>query len=149
MDIEVEILKQNGNANAVPDCPPDVDETGEFHSTVRPLFESDANRCAGCHGPANTSPYAGLTLGGAISSKCLVERLKRASVNGGQFKLVEPGQPDKSWLYLKAAGLAASAGCTPKDANSPCNTAEMPPTGKTMTDAQLEVLRKWIADGAN
>jgi hypothetical protein len=63
--------------------------------------------------------------------------------------VVEPGQPEKSWLYLKAAGMAASAGCVPKDATSSCNTAEMPPTGKTMTAEQLEILRQWIADGAN
>ena len=149
MDIEVEILKQTVGDGPLLDCPPDVDETGDFHTKVRPLFETDANHCASCHGPAQTSPYAGLTLGGQISSKCIVERLKRASNDGGQFKLVEPGDPDKSYLYLKASGLAATTGCASSDVNKPCNTATMPPSGRTMTDAELAILRQWIADGAN
>ncbi len=131
-----------------PDCAPDANETGDFHNKVRPLFEAEANHCSSCHGPARTSPYAQLTLGGQISSRCVVERLKRASNDGGQFKLLEPGDPDKSWLYLKASGKAATAGCISLEANRPCNSATMPPSGKTMTDPQLEILRKWIADGA-
>ena len=149
MDIEIEILKQTMGNGPMLDCPPDVDETGDFHTKVRPIFETDANHCASCHGPAQSSPYAGLSLGGQISSKCVVERLKRETVGGGQFKLVEPGDPEKSWLYLKASGKAATAGCTSTDPNKPCNSATMPPSGRTMTDAELEILRKWIADGAN
>lgn len=149
MDIEVEILKQSMGGVPMLDCPPEVDESGDFHTQVRPILESDANRCAGCHGPAQTSPYAGLTLGGHISSRCIVERLTRESVRGGQFKLVEPGDPDRSWLYLKASGNAASAGCVDRSADQPCNTATMPPSGRTMTDAELGILRQWIADGAN
>jgi hypothetical protein len=149
MDIEVEILKQTMGEGPVLDCPPDVDETGDFHTKVRPIFETDANHCASCHGPAQTSPYAGLTLGGQISSKCLVERLKRDTIGGGQFKMVVPGDPDNSWLYLKASGQAATAGCSSTDPNKPCNTATMPPSGRTMTDAELAILRDWISAGAN
>ena len=149
MDIEIEILKQTVGDGPVLDCPPDVDETGVFHTQVRPLFETDKNHCASCHGPAQTSPYAGLTLGGQISSKCVVERLKRASNDGGQFKLVEPGDPDHSYLYLKASGKAKDAGCTSSDPDKPCNTATMPPSGRTFTDDELAILRQWIADGAN
>jgi hypothetical protein len=149
MDIEVEILKETVGEGPILDCPPDVDETGHFHTQVRPIFETDANHCSACHGPAQTSPYAGLTLGGNISSQCIVERLKRASNDGGQFKLIEPGDPDNSWLYLKASGNAAAAGCVSTDPNKPCNTATMPPSGRTMTDAELEILRQWILDGAN
>jgi hypothetical protein len=148
MDIEIEILKQGAGGPPVLDCPPDVDEKGDFHTKVRPILESATNHCASCHGPSQSSPYADLTLGGQISSKCLVERLKRASKDGGQFKLVEPGEPEKSYLYLKASGTAASAGCVSTDPNHPCNTATMPPGGKTMTDAELKVLYDWIKAGA-
>jgi hypothetical protein len=147
MDTEIEILKQPPNQPPVFDCPPEADETGDFHTKVRPIFESSTNNCASCHGPAQNSPYADLTLGGAISSKCLVEKLKRTSINGGQFKLIEPGDPSKSWLYLKAAGTAVMAGCV--DGSNPCNTAVMPPGGKTLTDAELKVLSDWITAGAN
>jgi hypothetical protein len=149
MDIEIEILKGTPGSGPVLDCPPDVDETGDFHTKVRPIFETATNHCASCHGPSQTSPYADLTLGGSVSSKCIVDRLKHQSFDGGQFKLVEPGHPEKSYLYLKASGTADTAGCVSNDTNKPCNTAAMPPGGKTMTDAELEILRKWIADGAN
>ncbi|HYP75688.1 MAG TPA: hypothetical protein VER12_07035 [Polyangiaceae bacterium] len=150
MDIEVSILKANANGGLILDCPPDVDETGDFHTKVRPIFESATNHCASCHGPSQTSPYANLTLGGQVSSKCIVGRLKRASLDGGQIKLIEPGDPEHSWLYLKAAGLADTAGCVASDPNRPCNTATMPPggSGKTMTDAELTILRDWIKAGA-
>lgn len=149
MDIEIAILQQTPGMGPQLDCPPDVDETGDFHTKVRPLFENEKNRCAGCHGPSQTSPYVDLTLGGQVSSKCIVERLKRPSRDGGQFKLVEPGQPEKSYLYLKVAGTAADAGCVSTDPNRPCNTATMPPSGRTFTDDELAILYKWIADGAN
>jgi len=148
MDLEVEILKANPGNGPQLDCPPDVDEKGDFHTKVRPIFENAANHCASCHGPSQSSPYASLTLGGQVSSKCVVERLKRASLDGGQFKLVEPGDPEKSYLYLKASGTAAAAGCTSTDPNKPCNTAAMPPGGKTMTDAELKILYDWIKAGA-
>jgi hypothetical protein len=149
MDLEEAILQQTPGQGPVLDCPPDVDEKGDFHTKVRPLFESEKNRCAGCHGPSQTSPYANLTLGGAVSSKCVVDRLKAASHDGGQIKLVEPGHPEKSFLYLKAAGLADGAGCVSTDPARPCNTAAMPPGGKTFTDDELAILAKWITDGAN
>ena len=41
------------------------------------------------------------------------------------------------------------AGCVQSDPNKICNSATMPPSGRTMTDAELEILRQWIADGAN
>jgi len=79
----------------------------------------------------------------------VLERLKRASIGGGQYKLIEPGDPEKSWLYLKASGKAEAAGCTSTDPNKPCNSATMPPSGKTFTDAELKILADWITAGAN
>jgi hypothetical protein len=75
-----------------------------------------------------------------------VERLKRASRSGGQFNLVEPGNPEKSWLYLKASGSAGAAGCV--DGANACNTATMPPSGKSVTEGQLKILYDWIKAGA-
>jgi len=147
MDIAEAILKQTSGGAAL-DCPPDVNETGDFHTKVRPLFESASNHCASCHGPSQTSPYANLTLGGQVSSKCIVQRLKRASLDGGQIQVVVPGDPEHSFLYLKAAGLADGAGCVASDPDRPCNTATMPPSGKTFTDAELKILYDWIKAGA-
>jgi hypothetical protein len=54
MDVEIEILKAPSQPVAL-DCPPDVDEAGDFHLKVRPIFESAANGCVSCHGPATRS----------------------------------------------------------------------------------------------
>ena len=147
MDSAENILK-GSTGTAATDCPPDVNESGDFHTNVRPIFETATNHCASCHGPTQSSPYANLTLGGQVSSKCIVGRLKRASLDGGQLKLVEPGNPEKSYLYLKPAGLADGAGCVSSNPDQPCNTATMPPGGKTMTDAELKIIYDWIKAGA-
>jgi hypothetical protein len=77
----------------------------------------------------------------------LVELLSKSS---GQFLRVVPGDPDRSWLYLKAAGTAASAGCV-ESTTASCNTQSMPPSSASSarpTEEQLNALRQWILDGA-
>ena len=115
-------------------------ESGSFHERVRPILEDN---CAACHAGANAE--GGLVLGGAISSALIVRNLVGvASVRGGQFQRVLPGDPDRSWFYLKPADRAVTAGCT-----GTCNAQVMPPTGMvTLSQAQLEIIRSWIADGA-
>jgi hypothetical protein len=117
------------------------EEHGYFHEQVRPILEK---HCSGCH--SEKSPDANMSLGGRISSAKVVENLVNVnSLHGGQFKRVVPGQPNQSWLYLKPAGLAMSAGCT----GAMCNTQVMPPTGAvTLTSAELDVIAKGISDGA-
>ncbi|WP_438016878.1 hypothetical protein WMF18_39785 [Sorangium sp. So ce315] len=126
-------------------------ESGVFHTTVRPIFESAIHKCSGCHAAPSTGPQAGLSLGGDISSADIVAGLvNKPSRGGGQFRLVAPGNPDQSWLYLKVAGTAANAGCRPS-ASASCNTGVMPQAadGKpTLTSAELATLRQWIQDGA-
>jgi hypothetical protein len=115
-------------------------ESGFFHEKVRPIFE---RVCSGCHSEA--SPEANLSLGGAISSADVVEGLVNAqTARGGSFMRVVPGNPQRSWLYLKVAGMAAAAGCT-----GTCSTGVMPPAGMvTLAQADLDVIRQWIMDGA-
>nr|AYM52915.1 hypothetical protein [Sorangium cellulosum] len=126
-------------------------ESGVFHTTIRPIFESEIHRCSGCHAAPSTGPQAGLSLGGDISSADIVAGLvNKASTHGGQFKLVVPGNPDQSWLYLKVAGTAGSAGCRPSGAAT-CNPGVMPQAADgrpTVTSAELAALRQWIQDGA-
>jgi hypothetical protein len=118
-------------------------EHGYFHENVRPAFE---RLCSGCHDDA--SPEAGMSLGGAISSADVVENLVNVqSAHGGQFKRIVPGHPEQSWLYLKASGLAADAGCEGES----CNTQSMPPgatADRRLTASELEKLEQWILDGA-
>jgi hypothetical protein len=150
MDAEIQIIKDTlkpGDGSAPGDPLPA--ESGFFHEKVRPIFATQTNLCSGCH--AETGANAMLTLGGNVSSKKIVDGLvMRPSRDGGQFLLVAPGDPDHSWLYLKASGRAASAGCTPSS-TAQCVTGTMPPNASglpTLNAAELETLRQWIADGA-
>jgi hypothetical protein len=128
---------------------PAAKETGDFVTKIRPIFESATNKCTGCHG---TGAMAGLTLGGSdcVKSSDIVKSLVgKASTTGGQLKLIEAGNADKSWLYRKVAGTAATAGCT-KTGNVDCNTDTMPQGGGgvTLTAAELDALKTWINAGA-
>lgn len=125
------------------------EESGYFHEVVRPLFESSEHKCNTCH--SEISPPAGLSLGGQVSSAEIVAQLvNQPSVYGGQFALVVPGEPELSWLYLKASGLAETAGCVGEN----CSPRMMPPGAETtgldgaLTEEGLGILYQWILNGA-
>jgi hypothetical protein len=114
-------------------------ETGVFATSVRPLFDTT---CAGCH--SAIAPSAGMTLGGTgISSAEVRLGLVGVKANNGEYNLIEPGDPNKSWLYLKASGRATNATCT-----SNCDREPMPPSGVGLTADQLQTLSAWIVAGA-
>jgi hypothetical protein len=116
-------------------------EHGVFHETVRPILEKT---CSSCH--SESSPEAGMSLGGHISSADVVKGLVNVTAaHGGQFKRVAPKDPDHSWLYLKVSDMAMGAGCT----GNMCNAQVMPPTGQvTLSQTELNAIRQWIMDGA-
>lgn len=116
-------------------------EHGVFHEKVRPIFEKT---CGSCH--SESSPEAGMALGGHISSADVVKGLVDVTaMHGGQFKRVVARDPDRSWLYLKISGMAAGAGCS----GAMCNAQVMPPAGQvTVSQADLTSVRQWIMDGA-
>jgi mono/diheme cytochrome c family protein len=114
-------------------------ETGEFATNVRPFLDST---CAGCHSPI--APTAGMTLGGqGPSSAQIIAGLVGVKASNGEYNLIEPGAPHKSWVYLKASGEVASVTCT-----QACDRESMPPAGTGLTQAQLASLSQWIMNGA-
>jgi hypothetical protein len=114
-------------------------ETGMFAQQVRPFLDST---CGGCHSPI--APTAGVTLGGmGISSAEIIEGLVGMKASNGEFALVEPGSPEKSWLYLKASGDVKSVTCT-----SACDRESMPPSGMGLSAPQIASLKQWIMAGA-
>ncbi len=130
-------------------CTPAPTQTGAFVDTIRPIFESATNKCTGCHGP--TGAEAGLSLGGSAcvkSSDIVAALVGKKSKGGGQYNLIEAGNADKSWLYLKVTGKAATVSCT-ASAGGTCSTETMPRgAGVTLTQAEQDALKKWINDGA-
>jgi len=125
-------------------------ETGFFDEQVRPIFESETYKCANCH-TGGEAASAALNLGGPYSSKAIVEGLVDVpSNNGGQFKLVVPGNAAQSWLYLKiqktAEAQTARNACV-ATSTATCTTGFMPPTMEaTVSAADLEIVRQWIED---
>ena len=106
-----------------------ADEPASFKRDVVPLFKS---RCVMCHLP--DSGQAGLALhpnGGYAK----VVGIKSTQ---SPLLLVEPGSPEKSYLYSKLIGNHTDVG----------GTGERMPFGDTLSAEQIEKVRRWIADGA-
>jgi len=84
---------------------------------------------AGCHGGAN--PSAGLSL---VADRIAGQLIGVTSPTSG-MKRVDPGNPEGSYLLKKVRGDAGIRG------------AQMP-LGGTLSAAEIEKIRAWIAAGA-
>jgi hypothetical protein len=76
-------------------------------------------------GETRAEAYAALVGRGSMSARC----------GGGGARLVVPGDPNASLLYLK---LSAAPACGDR----------MPQGASPLTAAQVEMVRSWIAAGA-
>lgn len=92
-----------------------------FAREVRPIL---ARRCFSCHGPDKAE--AGLRLNHRKSALAELPSKEHAIV---------PGQMNQSELLRRV--------------ESSEETERMPPEGKPLTAEQMDVLRRWIAEGAN
>src|SRR6266481_6445304 len=107
----------------VSDVGANAGQSVDFDRDIRPIF---SDRCFACHGPDQKQRMANLRLdikdGGAYSTR-------------GSYQLVVPGDTAKSRLYQRIA--------TPL-------TSRMPPVGAgpALTAAQVELVRRWIDEGA-
>jgi mono/diheme cytochrome c family protein len=107
-------------APAAPAAAPDPAKAEYFEKKVRPIL---ADNCYHCHS-ADTKPAGGLR----------VDDRNGLLAGGNKGPAVVPGDPVKSLLITRV---------TQKDEKK-----RMPLEGKHLTDAQVEVLRVWITDGA-
>ncbi|MBL9082577.1 MAG: DUF1549 domain-containing protein, partial [Planctomycetales bacterium] len=111
-------------AEAGPTDSADEPTTVDFTRDVRPLL---SQHCFACHGPDAGSREAGLRLDRADAA-C-------AELESGTIAVV-PGKPEASELIARI---------TTDDAD-----LRMPPatSGHTLSDEEIDVLRRWIAAGA-
>ena len=95
---------------------------------VREVF---AVSCAfsGCH--SGGEPAAGLSLEGYFAGRIVGV----ASEQRSGFLLVDPGNPDESYLLMKVRG------------DDEIISQQMPP-GNPLSAEQVEIIRAWIASGA-
>ena len=148
-----------GGSGACP-TPVDVPDTVSLRTHVMPILRRSCGLSTSCHGsPTNSAAdlYQGPKLADANPTDAQITEIHAALV-GDSFtasgsKLVVPGQPDASFWYLKLDGrhmcdddLAATCEA---DGNTehPCGDT-MPPASPKLCDAELEILRKWIEQGA-
>src|SRR5262245_53027218 len=90
----------------------------EFNRDVRPIL---ADKCFACHGPDKGHRKADLRLDTA-------DALKSGAV--------APGKPDESELIARVT------------TDRPARRMPPPKTGKTLTPAEVAVLRRWVEQGA-
>jgi hypothetical protein len=87
-----------------------------------------------CHAGSNPPPPPqglNLSAGQAYANLVGVPSQEQPSLNR-----IEPGDPDNSYLYLKITGDPSISG------------QRMPLTGGPLSDAQIQLVRDWILDGA-
>lgn len=112
---------------------------GVFELEVRPVFDA---HCVACHGPVGAQ--LGLVLGpiGEIDSSEVLGGLVAVPATAAPMNLVEPGEPENSWLVRKLTGdftdVACAGGCG----------GPMPPAGAGPTAEQIAAIEAWIAAGA-
>jgi hypothetical protein len=124
---------------AVGPFPGGVPESSVFATEVAPIFTS---RCGGsvCHGA--DSPTLGLTLAGAQASVVREGVVDRPSAELPTMALIEPGEPDDSWLYRKVSDNFDGIDC------NIASCTRMPLGGASLTADELARIRSWIAAGA-
>ncbi|MDY7227296.1 hypothetical protein [Hyalangium rubrum] len=102
-----------------------------WRERVWPILQSN---CGGCHGGSNAQMGLDLTASDAY------QRLRAASVQSPNLKLVDPGRLEQSYLWLKLAGDGSIVGSRmPVDPLD--GTRTLPPD-------QLESIQTWILAGA-
>ena len=96
----------------------------DFNRDIRPIFSEN---CFACHGPDKNKRKAGLRLDRREEATAILESGERAVV---------PGDVEKSHLL--------------KVVSATDDDERMPPkkTGKRLTQEQIDLLRHWIAQGA-
>ena len=115
-------------------CPATTDPTDTstavtYVADVLPIFQA---QCMGCHAEGGS---AGITL--ELTEESGYDRVvNQPSVQDASFTLVVPGDADASLLYRKVSSDTPPVG------------GRMPLFRAPLSDADIEVIRNWIDQGA-
>jgi hypothetical protein len=104
----------------------------EFAAEVQPIFTAN---CAfsGCHAGSNPAQGMNLSEGQAYANIVNVQS------NESGLLRVKAGEPDESYLVHKIQGTQGSVGGS---------GGQMPLGGTPLTQAQINLIREWITNGA-
>lgn len=108
----------------------------EIYDTI--LSTQTESRCNFCHSMPASQVSNGMFHTGkdqAETYASIMDRVSTSAACSGRSVIV-PGDPEQSLLYLKISGPP------------PCGN-RMPLGGKALSAAQVQMIRSWIAAGAN
>jgi len=113
-------------------CPP---SNVSFKNCIVPTLEAN---CAGsgCHG-GDEAAYGLVLDKDHYKNLYGTKESRKKSVLNDTFFMVDPGKADKSALYIKMLDTYATVGGD-----------KMPPYRGNMTQAQLDMIKAWINEGA-
>ena len=97
---------------------------------VQQIFDS---HCIQCHDAGDPQKGQDLEQDSAYSSTVQTPSMELSSM-----RRVEPGSPDRSYLYHKITGTQAAVG----------GSGDPMPKGGRLSDAEIQTIRDWIAQGA-
>ncbi len=125
-----------------PSCAPPKTQFGEVYTIIT------SSTCLQCHSPGQVGVTTGkLDMSSADAAYAnLVDVPVADQTLAPGWVRVKAGKPDSSMLYLKVA--AAPTGFQPKLPNGTAYHDAMPLTGAPLTKAKLDLIKKWITDGA-
>jgi mono/diheme cytochrome c family protein len=113
-----------GIGGATVDGAPPAATKVDFDREIRPLF---SDRCFHCHGPDAEGRKGGFRLD--------QEKSAMGMADSGEHPIV-PGRPESSELIRRITSDDVSERMPPKN------------SGKTLSKTEIELLRRWIAEGA-
>jgi hypothetical protein len=125
-------LPPEGNPTAGPGSPPVDREIVSYPFDIEPIF---SKHCAVCHRDNGLSEQLGVPLNLKFG-RARMDLINQPSAIDPNRILVIPGDPDNSFLYQKVA-LA-----------TPPRGFRMPMLTDPLSDLEIELIRRWIEQGA-
>ncbi len=113
------------------DTLPPTDGMVSYGRDVQAIFDA---KCVSCHQPTGFAALTGIPLD-LRAEESFASLTDGASVQRSDLPFVVAGDPEASFLFDKV------------DTGSPIVGSQMP-IGASLTDAEREIIRQWIADGA-
>lgn len=107
-----------------------------FSQSVQPIFTT---RCGNCHGGQPQGRPMSLAAGQALANTVNVRALQTDTST--LMDRIEPGNPDASYLVHKLQGSHTSP--TVRGSGS-----RMPLSPTPLSDADIQLIRQWITEGA-
>jgi hypothetical protein len=130
-------------------------QTVSFKSQVLPTFQTSCGIAGStCHGtgldPSSGRPFLGDADGGTDPSKVLPGIIGVKATEDPQLSIVKPSDPSNSYMMHKLDGdqMQFAAECATADPMYATCGQRMPYAAPMLDQATIDMIRQWIAQGA-